>query len=242
MSRTLRDCVMKVGEESSDCASYNQKRVRVLEREKEVELARQLIAGEAEAFDRFVDYFRARIFHYSWLMCGQREDAEEVAQETLLKVFESADQLREPEKVKAWVFRIAKNACLTKRRRSIFAPPRELSLDELRPAQHQDGDQVRIEIADWSALPDGTTLRSEMKALLEKAIRELPETYRSVILLRDMEELSTQETAQILDVSEDVVKTRLHRARLAIRKGIDEHLRGSGTTPGEHRHGTAPAQ
>ena len=81
------------------------------------------------------------------------------------------------------------------------------------PAKHRDGDQVRIEIADWSSLPDGKALQSEMKELLEKAIRELPETYRSVVLLRDMEELSTQETAHILDVSEDVVKTRLHRAR-----------------------------
>jgi len=60
-----------------------------LERDTEVKLARQLIAGEPEAFDRFVEHFRAKIFHYSWLMCGQREDAEEVAQETLLKVFES---------------------------------------------------------------------------------------------------------------------------------------------------------
>ena len=184
------------------------------------------MAGEAQAFERFVDYFRARIFHYSWLMCGHREDAEEVAQETLLKVFESSDQLREPDKIKSWVFRIAKNACLTKRRKSIFAPPRELSLDELMPAKHKDGDQIRIEIADWSVLPDGKAMQSEMKELLEKTIRELPETYRSVVLLRDMEELSTQETAQILDVSEDVVKTRLHRARLAIRKGIDEYLRG----------------
>jgi RNA polymerase sigma-70 factor (ECF subfamily) len=242
LSPALHDCVLEADEERSNPASYNQKRVRVLERENEVELARRLITGEPEAFDRFVDYFRARIFHYSWLMCGQREDAEEVAQETLLKVFESADRLREPEKVKPWVFRIAKNACLTKRRKSIFAPARELSLDEFLPAQRQDGDQLRLEIADWSALPDGAALRSEMKALLEKAIRELPETYRSVILLRDMEELSTQETAQILDVSEDVVKTRLHRARLAIRKGIDEYLRGSGTTAGEQRHGTAPAQ
>ena len=103
--------------------------------------------------------------------------------------------MREPDKVKSWVFRIAKNACLTKRRKSIFAPARELSLDELMPAKHQDGDQVRLEIADWSSLPDGKALQSEMRELLEKAIRELPETYRSVVLLRDMEELSTQETA-----------------------------------------------
>jgi len=216
--------------------------VRVVERENEVELARQLIAGEAEAFDRFVDYFRARIFHYSWLMCGHREDAEEVAQETLMKVFESANQLREPDKVKSWVFRIAKNACLTKRRRSIFAPARELSLDELMPTKHRDGDQVRLEIADWSALPDGKAQQSEMKVLLEEAIRELPETYRSVVLLRDMEELSTQETAQILDVSEDVVKTRLHRARLAIRKSLDASLRSKGPEGGSQKHGTAPAQ
>ena len=81
-----------------------------------------------------------------------------------------------------------------------------------------------------------------MKQLLERAIRELPETYRSVVLLRDMEELSTQETAQILDVSEDVVKTRLHRARLAIRKRLDEDLRGNASEAGGVRHGTAPAQ
>jgi RNA polymerase sigma-70 factor, ECF subfamily len=216
-----------------------------LERDTESELARQLIAGKTGAFDRFVAYFRPKIFQYSWLMCGHREDAEEVAQEALLKVFESGDQLREPEKIRSWVFRIAKNACLMKRRKSAFAPVRELSLDEFMPSKHQDGDQVRIEIADWSALPDSKALQSEMRELLEKAIRELPEVYRSVILLRDMEELSTQETAQILDVSDDVVKTRLHRARLAIRRRLDEYIRGNGVKGvGERQetHGTAPAQ
>jgi RNA polymerase sigma-70 factor, ECF subfamily len=110
------------------------------------------------------------------------------------------------------------------------------------PTKRQDGNQVQIEIADWSSLPDGKALQSEMKGLLEKAIRELPEMYRSVILLRDMEELSTQEAAQILDVSDDVVKTRLHRARLAIRQTLDEYLRGNGVEGGGKRHGTAPAQ
>jgi RNA polymerase sigma-70 factor (ECF subfamily) len=215
-----------------------------LERDTESELARRLIAGETGAFDRFVEYFRPKLFQYSWLMCGHREDAEEVAQETLLKVFENGEQLREPEKIRSWVFRIAKNACLMKRRKSVFAPARELSLDELMPAKHQDGDRVRMEIADWSALPDGKAMGSEMRELLEKAIRELPESYRSVVLLRDIEELSTQETAQILEVSDDVVKTRLHRARLAIRQKLDEYLRGSGVKEkeGERTHGTAPAQ
>ena len=115
-----------------------------LEREDEIDLARQLIGGHPEAFDRFVEHFRAKIFHYSWLMCGQREDAEEVAQETLLKVFENFHTLHEPERVRPWVFRIAKNACLMKRRKSVFAPAHEVSLDE----------SARTEIADRSRVPD----------------------------------------------------------------------------------------
>jgi RNA polymerase sigma-70 factor, ECF subfamily len=209
-------------------ARYNQGRERELERESEIELARQLMTGDSGAFDRFVEYFRAKIFQYSWLMCGHREDAEEVAQETLLKVFENFGQLREPERVRPWVFRIAKNACLMKRRKSVFAPEHELSLEEFMPAKSSEDGQVKIQIADWSGLPEDQLLRSEMKQLLGRAIGELPETYRSVILLRDMEELSTQETAQILDLREDTVKTRLHRARLALRQKLDEYLRKSG--------------
>ena len=179
----------------------------------DVGLARELLAGNAEAFDRFVETFRTRIFQYSFLMCGQREDAEEVSQETLLKVFENIDQLREPERVKAWVFQIAKNACLMMRRKSIFAPREELSLDE--PAA-----QVR----DSGALPDSETLRRELHDRLQEAIRALPQMYRAVLLLRDVEELSTEETATILDLSEDAVKQRLHRARRMMRAKLDGTL------------------
>jgi RNA polymerase sigma-70 factor (ECF subfamily) len=195
-----------------------------LDRDAEVELARQLVTGKPEAFDRFVDHFRTKIFQYSWLMCGHREDAEEVAQETLLKIFESFDQLREPERVRPWIFRIAKNACLMKRRKSVFAPAHELSLEQFLPAKGSNADGARVEIADWSRLPDNQLLRSEMNHLLERAIGELPETYRAVILLRDLEELSTGDTAQILEISEDNVKTRLHRARLALRQSLDHYL------------------
>ena len=186
------------------------------------------MTGDPVAFDRFVEHFRAKVFQYSWLMCGQREDAEEVAQETLLKVFESFHHLREPERVRPWVFRIAKNACLMKRRRSVFAPSQELSLDEFLPAMNHEGGHAKIQIADWSQLPDRQMLQTEMKEALARAIGELPEHYRSVILLRDMEEMSTLETAQILDLTEDVVKTRLHRARLAVRQELDEYLRTDG--------------
>ena len=195
------------------------------------------MAGDANAFDRFVEHFRAKIFHYSWLMCGQREDAEDVAQDTLLKVFESFDQLREPERVRPWVFRIARNACLMKRRKSVFAPAQELSLDDFMPAMNHQGGHAKLQIADWSGLPDHQLMQSEMKHVLDQAISELPENYKSVLLMRDVEELSTLETAQVLDLTEDVVKTRLHRARLAVRQKLDEYLRSGGRVLSSHTRG-----
>ena len=190
------------------------------DRQQETELARQILAGSPGAFDRFVDHFRTKVFQYSWLMCGQREDAEEVAQDTLLKVFENFDQLREPELVRPWVFRIAKNACLTKRRRSLFAPEpsQELSLETLLP-----GDP-HLPLADTALSPEKSAQQSEVRAALESAIRALPDLYRPVLLLRDVEGLSTEETAEVLSITPDAVKTRLHRARLAVRK----HLAGDG--------------
>jgi RNA polymerase sigma-70 factor (ECF subfamily) len=208
-----------------------------LEREAEVDLARRLMTGDANAFDRFVEHFRAKIFHYSWLMCGQREDAEDVAQDTLLKVFESFDQLREPERVRPWVFRIARNACLMKRRKSAFAPAQELSLDDFMPTLSHQGGHAKLQIADWSGLPDRQVMQSEMKQVLDRAISELPEDYKSVLLMRDVEELSTLETAQVFNLTQDVVKTRLHRARLAVRQKLDEYLRTDGGVLSSHTRG-----
>lgn len=198
-----------------------------MDRKAETDLAAALLRGDPGAFERFVEHFRAKIFQYSWLTCGQREDAEEVAQETLLKVFENFSQLREPERVRAWVFRVAKNACLMKRRKSVFAPEQELSLDDFLPASTREGEHRHIEIADWSRLPEDEFLRSELHEVLHRAISELPDSYRSVVMLRDIEELSTEETAEILDLSTDVVKTRLHRGRLAIRQKMDNCLRAA---------------
>ena len=176
----------------------------------ETELARSVLAGESDAFERFVDHFRSKVFHYSWLMCGNPEDAEEVAQETLLKVFQNIDQLRDPERVRPWVFRIAKNACLMQRRRSLFAPVHEVPLD-----------LAGSEPADDAPQPEVLVLDSELRAVLDRVIAELAPTYRAVVLLRDLEQLSTEETAQILDLGTDVVKQRLHRGRAAMRQKLD---------------------
>jgi RNA polymerase sigma-70 factor (ECF subfamily) len=198
----------------------------------EVEWAKRLLEGDAAAFTPFVESFQSKIFQYTWMMCGQREDAEEVAQDTLLKVFESFDQLREPEHVKAWVFRIARNYCLMKRRRSVFAPERELSLDELMPGLMPDNDSrgsaASARVPDRRELPEQGLLRRELNRELEIAMQELPANYRSVVLLRDVEGLSTAEVAEVLELSADVVKQRLHRGRLALRKRLAGYLTPAG--------------
>lgn len=210
--RAVSDCVrFDLLVKRSIGARYN----RAVDRQDETELARAVLAGEPQAFERFVEHFRSRLFHYSWLMCGQPEDAEEVAQETLLNAFEHFEGLREPERVRSWIFRIAKNACLMQRRKSVFAPARELSFDELPPEAEPAGEALP---------PDAAYLTSELRAVLDRVIVELPPIYRAVVLLRDVEELSTEETAQILDVSTDVVKTRLRRGRVALRQKLDCYL------------------
>lgn len=192
---------------------------------REIDLARRLLAGDQSAFEPFVELFHSKLFHFTFMICGQREDAEEVAQETLMKVFEHLDQLREPEHIRPWVFRIARNVCFLKRRKSVFAPSEEISLDSLKPSWKDDGGTRTLEIADWNHLPDRQAMDGEIRTILQGAIAALPEIYKSVLLLRDVEELTTSEAAEILQVTEDVVKTRLHRARLAIRQLLDGQLR-----------------
>lgn len=190
----------------------------------EADLARRLMQGDMSAFEPLATMLQNKLFQYSYLTCGQREDAEEVAQETLLRVFQSFDQLREPEKFRPWLFTIARNVCYMRRRKSIFAPEEEISLDELMPSFKDDGGARRLEIADWSALPDAVAENSELREMLRAAIIELPDLYKTALLLRDVEGLSTEEAAEVLGVSPDVVKTRLHRARLALRKKLDRHM------------------
>jgi RNA polymerase sigma-70 factor, ECF subfamily len=145
-----------------------------LEHSEDAQLAKELLSGDPTAFDRFVDAYHSKLFQYAYLMCGSREDAEEVSQETLLNVFRTVDQLREPARLKAWVFRIAKNACLTKRRKSVFAPSRVLSLEELMPLRSSSG-HGSLQIADWRNVPDAAVLQSELRDALNEAIGDLPE-------------------------------------------------------------------
>jgi len=151
-------------------------------------------------------------------MCGEREDARDIVQETLIKAFESLKKLHEPRALRSWLYRVASNACLMKRRKGKFEPKRELSLEELMP---QSTDNARFEVPDVSALPDQAAEAAEMRASVHQAIRALPPGYRIVLLLRDIEQLSTREVAEALDLPETTIKMRLHRARLEVRRYLE---------------------
>ena len=187
--------------------------------------------GDQAAFDLFVGRYGRRLMAFGQRMCGNREDAEDVLQDTLLTAYKGLHRLRDPGAVRTWLYRVASNACLMKRRKQ--ARSREISLDDFKPPGWEDG--YVPEIPDWSHLPDGLARRAELRDALERGFRELPADYRVVMLLRDVEGLSTRETAEALDVREPTVKMRLHRARLAMRQLLAKHVEVAGMEIGvEH--------
>lgn len=188
-------------------------------------LAEALIAGKPEAFEPFVERFGPLIMNFGRRMCGQRDDAEEVLQETLLQAYLSLKDLREPAALRTWVYRVASNACLRMRRRGKHDPDREIPLSEVLPQAMADGSPPRI--GDWSEIPLDSLLRGELKEHLDQAILDLPQDFRIVLILRDQEGFSTRETAEILGISEPLAKVRLHRARLAMRKTLAGYLEQS---------------
>jgi RNA polymerase sigma-70 factor (ECF subfamily) len=197
---------------------------RIARRQEDEAVLRAVRDGEPRAFDRFVERFGQRIYSFGMRMCNQREDAEDVFQDTLIAVYRKLSTLRDAGALTTWLYRIVSNACMTRRRRSKFAPARELSLEELLPGSEplEEGPVLPEE-----AGPVHEVYRRELSEKLEDALRDLPPDYRVVWVMRDVEELSTQETAEALQISVPNVKMRLHRARLALRKSL-AHLRPQG--------------
>ena len=184
----------------------------------DAELLQRIRADDPGAFDQFVDRYGDRIFGFGLRMCGEREDAQDVLQETLIKAFESMKTLKEPKALKSWLYRVAANQCLMKRRKGKFEPKHELSLEELMP---RSAENASYEIPDRTDGPDDTAARNEVRSTVHTAIRNLPANYRIVLLLRDIEQFTTRETAEALGLPETTIKMRLHRARLGVRKFLE---------------------
>ena len=185
----------------------------------DTDLLDRIQRDDPAAFDHFVSLYGDRIYGFGYRMCGEREDARDVAQETLFQAYRKLKNLKEPRALRSWLYRVASNACLMKRRKGKFEPQQELSLEELMPAGH---DGPAAEIPDRSDLPEDGVLREETRRVVRDAIRSLPDHYRVVLVMRDMEHLSTHEVSKALDLPESTVKMRLHRARLGVRKILEE--------------------
>ena len=147
-------------------------------------------------------------------MCRDTSDAEDMVQDTFLNVFRYLKDFRYETKFKNWLYKVAASTCIKKRRKSKFAPEKELSLDEFLPT---DEAEPADHVPEWALMPLEKLLNEELASMINQQILTLPEKYRMVIVLRDIEGFTTAETAQILNLSPSNVKVRLHRARLYLR-------------------------
>lgn len=179
--------------------------------------------GDAEAFNELVNRYESKIFRLARHITQSQEDSEDIMQETFLKAFEHLDDFQGNSKFYTWLVRIAVNQSLMKLRKR--RGDRLVSLDE----PFDTGEEtVTREIAVWEENPEHTYSREEIREILERAVEGLPPIFRTVFVLRDIEELSTEETAATLNLSVPAVKSRLLRARLRLREKLTRYFKRKG--------------
>ena len=186
-------------------------------------LVAQAREGDAKAFSELVRRYEGKIFRLAQHVTQNREDAEDVLQETFMKAYEHLDQFQGNSKFYTWIVRIAVNQALMKLRRR--KTDKSVSLDETIDTGE---DTVVREIAAWDEDPEARYSREELGQILGSAIESLEPPYRSVFVLRDIDELSTEETADALGLSVPAVKSRLLRARLQLRDKLTRYFKRKG--------------
>jgi RNA polymerase sigma-70 factor (ECF subfamily) len=169
--------------------------------------------GDAAALEALLVRYQPHLYRFGLRMCGNVEDAGDVAQESLISMARSLRDFRGDSSVSSWLYTIARRFCIKKRRRSKFAPAREESLDA-------PGTEATERLADPAPSPEQTANNRELAAALARAIDALDPAQREVLVLRDVEGLPAPEVARVLSISVDAVKSRLHRARVAVRRDL----------------------
>ncbi len=187
----------------------------------DVELLAQLRAGDETAFEALVRGQSPRLFPVARRLVGNDEDARDVLQDAFLSAFRGLGRFQGDAKLSTWLHRIVINTALMKLRTRKRRP--EESLEPLLPAFQADGHHLEV-FGPWPDPPDEALARSETAAIVRHRIDELPESFRTVLLLRDIEGLSTDETARLLETTSNAVKIRLHRARQALRTLLAPHF------------------
>ncbi len=183
-------------------------------KDNDFDLIQAITAGQLDKFQDLVKRYEQKLYNFSLRMCRDPSDAEDMIQDTFLNVFKYLKDFRYETKFKNWLYKVAASTCIKQRRKSKFAPEKELSLDDFRP---QNEAEIPDQVPQWALLPLDKLLNEELSNTIHGAIVSLPKKYRLVVVLRDIEGFSTAETAQILNLTPTNVKVRLHRARLYLR-------------------------
>jgi RNA polymerase sigma-70 factor (ECF subfamily) len=181
----------------------------------------KLIKHDRSEYALLVEAYTDRLYRLAIRMTGNEQDAEDVLQETFIKIFRNIEGFKGNSSLSTWIYRIAMNEALMLLRKH---KPEGYSLDD----DNEDEDMIPREIAAWDPLPEQTLMSTEMTRHLTEAVLQLPETLRGVFLLRDTEQLSVKETAETLGITEGTVKVRLLRARLKLRQYLNTYFREPG--------------
>ena len=186
----------------------------------ELALVHAAKAGDVSAFEQLVKRYDRNVFRIAQHITQNREDAEDVVQDAFLKAYENLEQFQENSKFYTWLVRIAVNESLMKLRKR--RTDKTVSLDQ---DIETEEDTMPREVADWSPNPEQLYKQGELKEILTKTINGLPASFRTVFVLRDVEGLSTEETAEALGLSIPAVKSRLLRARLQLRERLNKFFK-----------------
>lgn len=184
----------------------------------ETRLARLARKGDQRAFAEIVDLYKDKLYHLANRMTGNRQEAEDVVQETFLRVYKNLDRYDENQKFSTWIYRIATNLCIDRlrKRRAVY------SLDS-ESADHDGLDGYSM-MPSEERTPESELILTETQRLIRDAIETLPVKYKSIMILRYLQDLSLQEISDVLDMPVTTVKTRVHRGREFLRKKLEHKL------------------
>jgi len=183
----------------------------------ELKLIEQAQSGDKKALTELVKLYEQTVYNFSFKICRNKDRAEHTMQETFMSMVKNIGQFSGQSKLSTWLYRVVSNHCLMLARSE--------GKHEFSSFEDEDAIIDEKSIADWKVTPDKVTENNELKAILDNAIEKLPADYRIVFMLRDVEGLSTEETAKMVDLSVPAVKSRLHRARSFLRDQLNERLK-----------------
>jgi len=190
----------------------------------DLDLVARLQKGDKPAFREIVRRHQDKVYRLALRLTRDDARAQDAVQDAFLQVFRKIGQFQEQSAFTTWLYRITVNAALMRMRTE--RRHHETSLEDASP-RYNDSGEIAEPIDDWSTAVDDEASNRELADYAAHAVDQLPETYRSVFVLRELEDLSTEEVAEILDLTVPTVKTRLHRARLALRKALAERVKGT---------------